>query len=58
MAGHRTRVQITLYSSDAVLQTDAIPVAWYPEWQAYAQRLAAQGMVFDHIQYGGSGQWA
>ena len=57
-AGHRTRVQITLYGSDAVLQTDAIPVAWYPEWQAYAQRLAAQGMVFDHIQYGGSGQWA
>lgn len=57
-AGHRTRVQITLYGAQAVLQTDAMPVAWYPEWQAYAQRLREQGTVFDHIRYGGSGQWA
>ncbi|MGI9218438.1 MAG: toll/interleukin-1 receptor domain-containing protein [Hydrogenophaga sp.] len=57
-AGHRTRVQITLYGAQAVLQTDAIPVAWYPEWQAYAQRLREQGTVFDHIRYAGSGQWA
>ena len=33
-------------------------MAWYPEWLAYAQRLAAQGTVFDHIQYSGTGQWA
>lgn len=57
-AGHRTRVQITLYDQQAHLQTDPIPVAWYPEWQAYAQRLASQGVVFDQIAYGGTGQWA
>lgn len=57
-AGHRTRVQITLYGENAVLQTDPIPVVWYPEWLAYAQRLASQGAVFDHIQYSGTGQWA
>lgn len=55
---HRTRVQITIYGSDAVLQTDAIPVAWYPKWQAYAERLRTQGIVFSQIRYGGSGQWA
>lgn len=57
-AGHRTRVQITLYDQQAHLQTDPIPVAWYPEWLAYAQRMASQGVVFDQIAYGGSGQWA
>lgn len=57
-AGHRTRVQITLYDQQAHLQTDPIPVAWYPQWQAYAQRLASQGVVFDQIAYGGTGQWA
>lgn len=56
-AGNRTRIQITLYGTQAHLQTDAIPVAWYPEWLAYAQRLAAQGVVFDHIEYGATGQW-
>lgn len=57
-AGHRTRVEIKLQGSSAALQTDAIPVAWDPEWQTYAQRLAAQGTVFDHIRYSGSGGWA
>lgn len=57
-AGHRTRVQISVNGADAALQTDAIPVAWYPEWQAYAQRLREQGTVFDHIRYSGAGQWA
>ena len=56
-AGHRTRVQITLYDQQAHLQTDPIPVAWYPEWLAYAQRMATQGMVFDHIEYSATGQW-
>lgn len=56
-AGHRTRVQITLYDQQAHLQTDPIPVAWYPEWLAYAQRMATQGMAFDHIEYSATGQW-
>lgn len=56
-AGHRTRIQITLYDQQAHLQTDPIPVAWYPEWLAYAQRMATQGMVFDHIEYSATGQW-
>lgn len=56
--GHRTRLQITLYGAQAYLQTDPIPVAWYPEWLAYAQRLATQGVVFDQIEYSGTGQWA
>lgn len=56
-AGHRTRIQITLYDQQVHLQTDPIPVAWYPEWLAYAQRMATQGMVFDHIEYSATGQW-
>lgn len=57
-AGHSTRVQVTLHGSDAVLQTDAIPVAHDAAWQAYAQRLREQGTAFDHIRYGGAGRWA
>ncbi len=56
-AGNRTRVQITLHGAQAFLQTDPVPVSWYPEWLAYAQQLAAQGVRFDQIEYSGTGQW-
>lgn len=50
-ANRRTRVQIAVSGTDVHLTTDAIPVAWYPEWQAYAMKLHEQGVVVSDIRY-------
>ena len=50
-ANRRTRVQLAVSGTDVHLTTDPIPVAWYPEWQAYALKLREQGVVVSEIRY-------
>ena len=54
-ANRRTRVQLIVSGQDVRLTTDAVPVAWYPEWQAYALKLREQGVVLTEIRYFGDG---
>lgn len=56
-ASRRTRVVLTTDGNDVQLQTDAVPVAWYPEWRAYALRLREQGMVVTELRYNGAGSF-
>jgi len=57
-ANHRTRVVLTTQGSDVQLQTDAVPVAWYPEWQAYANKLSEQGIQVTELRYTGAGSFS
>ena len=50
-ANRRTKVELSVSGQAVRLTTDAVPVAWYPEWQAYALRLLAQGVVLTEIRY-------
>lgn len=54
----RTRVLIAASGSDVSLTTDPIPVAWYPQWQAYALRLREQGVIVNEIRYFAAGNLA
>lgn len=54
-ANRRTRVVLTTDGNDVQLQTDAVPVAWYPDWQAYALKLREQGIQVTELRYNGAG---
>lgn len=56
-ANRRTRVVLTTQGTDVQLQTDAVPVAWYPNWQAYALKLREQGIVVTELRYNGAGMF-
>lgn len=51
----RLRVQFTVNNGAIQLQTDAFPVSWYPEWQAYAQGVRGQGLIVNEVRYVGQG---
>ena len=51
----RLRVQLTVSNGAIQLQTDAFPVSWYPEWQAYAQGVRGQGLIVNEVRYVGQG---
>lgn len=51
----RLRVQFTVNNGAIQLQTDAFPVSWYPEWQAYAQGVRGQGLTVNEVRYVGQG---
>lgn len=51
----RLRVQFTVINGAIELQTDAFPVSWYPEWQAYAQGVRGQGLIVNDVRYIGTG---
>jgi hypothetical protein len=49
------RVHLAVDGGNVQLQTDAFPVDWYPEWQAYAQSVLSQGLVVKDVRYLGKG---
>lgn len=49
------RVQFAVDATTVQMQTDAFPVDWYPEWQAYARSVRGQGLVVTNVRYVGQG---
>ncbi len=53
----RTGVRLLVRDQEAELRSDPIPVAWYPEWHAFAQRLlSSQGVVINQVVYVAQGE--
>lgn len=57
-AKRRTRVVLTTDGKGVQLQTDAVPVAWYPDWQSYALKLRDQGIQVTELRYSGAGTFS
>lgn len=53
--GRQLRVQFAVNATTVQMQTDAFPVDWYPEWQAYARSVLDQGLVVTNVRYVGQG---
>jgi hypothetical protein len=53
----RSAVQLALNGQAVQLSSEPIPVAWYPDWQAYARELlATRGVAVSHVVYRAVGQ--
>jgi hypothetical protein len=53
----RSAVQLAMNGRAVELRSAPIPVAWYPEWRAYAQQLlATQGVAVSHVVYRAVGE--
>lgn len=57
-AQRRTRVVLTTNGRNVQLQTDPVPVSWYPDWEAYALKLREQGMSLTDLSYRGAGTFS
>lgn len=55
--GRALPVHVVKEGEQFVLTSDAVPVNHAPEWQAYAQRLRAQGVVISGFIYTARGPW-
>jgi hypothetical protein len=53
----RVGVSLRVGEREAELRSEPIPVDWYPEWKAFAQRLqSAQGVAVSHLVYVAKGE--